>query len=197
MTETAVRTEYMVKTWRARRRLKVRAGTFREPGELFPEAHIVRLAESWEHQGRARRTEVPESEFRSFVEENVTDAAQRELIYDKVGLNPEVVTRGNHHAVGPKVPTKTVKQTPTDTPKSHRVGGPVKKATPPPATHRVPRGTVKAGGGQPAAKRTSIKNAQSQDTKLPVPTEARELAVTKEVHGGLDIPMRSLLDDVE
>lgn len=58
----------MVKTYQAKRRLRI-GETFREPGNLVPEAHTWRLIDSLLHSGHLREVEVDESAFRAAVAE--------------------------------------------------------------------------------------------------------------------------------
>jgi hypothetical protein len=57
----------MVKTYVARRRLKMGADLWREPGELVPEAHTWMRIESYLNSGYVRPTEISEDDFRAAV----------------------------------------------------------------------------------------------------------------------------------
>lgn len=57
-------------TYTAGRRLKINA-TWREVGELVPEAHGWMRVEEWAHTGHLREVEVPEADFRTALEKFV------------------------------------------------------------------------------------------------------------------------------
>ena len=74
----------MVATYRARRRLQMSSDTWREPGELVPEAHTWFRLDSYLHTGHIVEAEVDEAEFRQAVREYCPQLAERVL--DLAGL---------------------------------------------------------------------------------------------------------------
>jgi hypothetical protein len=101
----------MIQTYRARYRLQMAPGVWREPtgpdglGELVPEAHTWFRVDSWLHQGQITEAEVSEEDFRAAVEKYCPDLAER--IYELVGLGDNLVSgvREIPH-VKPKAPAR-------------------------------------------------------------------------------------------
>lgn len=82
-----------VATYVAGRRLKIHPG-YREPGELVVEAHTWFRPDEWLHSGYIKETTVTERVFRHEVNKRLPND-QHQFVYDKVGLNPDVVVGGN------------------------------------------------------------------------------------------------------
>lgn len=75
----------MIHTYRARRRLQMQPGVWREPldadgpGDLVPEAHTWFRVDSWLHTGYLEEADVTEDEFRDAVAEFCPDIEDRVL----------------------------------------------------------------------------------------------------------------------
>lgn len=126
----------MVSTFRVRRPCKVGPNLWRQPGELYPEAHTNRLVEAAERTGKLVRVNVPEEEFYEALDAFITDEAQRSRILAVTGLAEGYVAKGPSKALALAVGSQretVVEPEPSET----RVPG--LSATPaPPRTRRVP-----------------------------------------------------------
>lgn len=98
-------TDVVVDTFRVVRRQDM-GGSFREHGELLPEAHLYFAAAHWVHTGGVEEAkDVPEAEFRAAVEKYCPDKAEE--IYERVGLVDDVYLEGDGHSprAEPMLPT--------------------------------------------------------------------------------------------
>lgn len=91
----------MIKTYRARRRLKMLPDVWREPDELVPEAHTWFRVDSWLHTGYMTEAEVTEDEFLAAIERFCPELLQQ--LSELVGLDGSVLT-------GPRQMPKKVAQ---------------------------------------------------------------------------------------
>lgn len=90
-----------VQTYAARYRLFM-GDSWREPGELVPEAHLWFRVESYLHQGRIVEVEVSDDEFRQAVQRYCPQQAERVATF--AGVPEDVVLVGPH-----KTPRRTRK----------------------------------------------------------------------------------------
>lgn len=84
-----------VKSYKARRRLQMAPGVWREPGELVPEAYTWWRLESWVHTGNLEEVEIEEDELRAAIEQFCPE--QGEKIRELAGLS-EAVLEGPRNA---------------------------------------------------------------------------------------------------
>lgn len=85
----------MVDTYRARYRLDLGGGRWREPGELVPEAHTWFLVEAYLHTGRIVEAQVSEAELRAAIAKFCPELEDR--IIEHAGIPAEdVVLEGPH-----------------------------------------------------------------------------------------------------
>lgn len=190
-------------TYRAVRPLRVRSDHMRQPGELFPEGHLTRRIGSSVHIGRVREVWVGEDEFRTALDEYVSDEREREQILARAGLQPGVVLRGPNHTPGAAVPATMQLDPPKDKPADTRKGGP-KRATPaPPAKKAVKATPPKKGTGKrvtPGQRRVSRAAEAHEDTNpAPADPEAPQETLIERTRatGKPNTPMRGLLDDID
>lgn len=92
----------MVATYRARRRIKLSPTSWREPGELVPEAHTWFRVESWAHTGWLEEVDVDEDELEAALGERL-DADTAAKVRSQLGLDgtPVTTARGARPAFVP------------------------------------------------------------------------------------------------
>lgn len=94
MTDPLPNAPEQVETYRARRRLQINSNTWREPGELVPEAHGWPRVESYLHTGWLEEAKVSPDEFAQAVQEHAPE--QKDRLFELAGLSEGVVLQGPH-----------------------------------------------------------------------------------------------------
>lgn len=135
----------IISTYRARRRVPVGGGRFREGGKPFPEGNGNRRnADRMVGTGHLEQAMMTVEDFLAAVEEYIPEGQQRTLL-DHVGLERKVEV-----AVPPDKPAETREQ------------GPVRQRRPVPVKQTTVKPAKKAAPGKaPAEKQTSRKRAGS------------------------------------
>ena len=84
----------LLDSYRARRRLEITAGNWREPEELVPEAHTWFMLDSWLHTGNIVETKISEQDLRAAIAQYCPELKPRLL--ELTGLDPDVDLNGAH-----------------------------------------------------------------------------------------------------
>lgn len=86
----------MVDTYRARRRIQMAPGVFREPDDLLPEAAAWVRVDAYVHGGFITKAEVTEAEFNAAVKKFCPE--QSDWLTDLADLNQHVNLYGPHNS---------------------------------------------------------------------------------------------------